>query len=116
MKKAIIILALGIALCTNAFAEGRSVIVGRIDLIEKDYIRIDNKQYKLINDFSEDKIKIKYGFETEYWVWIFADNGKLVKSYQVNFRTLAGVGYIDKARVFIDKGIVRKIEVLDLQQ
>ena len=116
MKKAIIVLAMGMILCANAFAAGRSVIVGRIDLIEKDYIRIDNREYKLLNEFSEKRTKTRYRFETEYWVWVFNDNGRPVKSYQVNFNTLAGVGYIDKARVTLKQGFVGKIEVLDLQQ
>ena len=116
MKKAIMIFVMGVVLLGTASAAERSVIAGRIDLIEKDYIFMDGKQYKLLNEFSERIDKIKYGFETEYWFWVLNDNGSPVRSYQVNFGTLAGVGYIDRARVTLENGIVRKVEVLDLQQ
>ena len=115
MKKAVMIFALCTLLCGTAAAE-RSTIVGTIDLIEKDYISVGGKQYKLLNEFSEQMTKIKYGFETEYWVFIFNDNGIPIRSYQVTFNTLAGVGYVDKAKVIFRNGMVSKIEVIDLQQ
>ena len=115
MKKAVLIFAVCTLLCGTAAAE-RSTIVGTIDLIEKDYISVGGKQYKLLNEFSDEMIKIKHGFETEYWVLVSNDNGTPVRSYQVNFNTLAGVGYVDKAKVIFRNGMVSKIEVIDLQQ
>lgn len=116
MKKAIFIIFLSMALCATALAAGKtSVLVGNIYSIEKDYIIMNDTQFKLINEFSDSNDKILYGFETEYWVWVSDSDGRPVRTYQVNFQTLAGTGWVAKARVTLQGNVVRKIEVLDIE-
>lgn len=88
--------------------------MGTIRFIEKDYIIIDDQKYKLVNSFTEEKIKAQYDFETEYWI-VSYDSRNKERTYQVNFRSLAGVGWVAKARVTLQDSLVRKIEVLDLE-
>ncbi len=116
MKKAIFIIFISMALGATALAAGKtSVLEGYIERIEKDYIIMNDTQFKLINEFSAPNDKILYGFETEYWVWVFDSEGRSVRSYQVNFQTLAGVGWVAKARVTLQGNVVLKIEVLDME-
>jgi hypothetical protein len=99
---------------TPLAAEKTFITVGTIRSIEKDYIIIDDQKYTLLNNFTEEKTKAQYDFETEYWIVTY-DSKKKERMYQVNFRTLAGVGWVAKARVTLQGSLVRKIEVLDLE-
>jgi hypothetical protein len=50
MKRAILIIFISAALCATALAAGKtSVLVGYIGSIEKDYIIMNDTQFKLIN-------------------------------------------------------------------
>ena len=99
------------SLCATAFsAEEVSIIEGKIDSIELDHITIMGVEYKLVNPISENAAETKYEFETTYWV------GESKDLYQIDFNTLYGVGYVDKARVTSQDGIVHQIEVLELLQ
>ena len=116
MKKAIFIILISMALGATALAAGKtSVLEGYIESIEKDYIIMNDTQFKLINEFSDPNDKILYGFETEYWVWVFDSEGRPVRTYQVNFQTLAGAGWVAKARVTLQGNVVLRIEVLDIE-
>ena len=114
MKKAVLIIFISAALFATAIAAGKSsVLVGYIESIEKDYIIMNDTQFKLINKYSDPKDKIKYGFETEYWLMDYDRKGNLLGAFKVNFETLGAVGWVAKARVTLHGNVVRKIEVLD---
>jgi hypothetical protein len=105
MKKVFVIFFVCMSLCTIAFsAEEVSFIEGTIDSIEPDHITMSGMEYKLVNSISDNDT------ETKYWV------GESKDLYQIDFNTLYGVGYVDKARVTLQDGIVREIEVLELLQ
>ena len=114
MKKAIFIIFLSMALCATALAAGKtSVLEGYIARLEKDYIIMNDTQFKLIHKFSDPKDKNRYGFETEYWLMDYDREGNLLGAFKVNWGTLGAVGWVAKARVTLQGNIVRKIEVLD---
>jgi hypothetical protein len=114
MKKAILIIFISAALYATALAAGKtSVLVGYIESIEKDYIIMNDTQFKLINTYSDPKDKITYGFETEYWLMDYDRKGNLLGAFKVNFETLGAVGWVAEARVTLQDNVVRKIEVLD---
>ena len=50
------------------------------------------------------------GFETECWVAVSSE------PYRIDYLTLVNVGWVDLARVTLQDGVVRKIEVLELKQ
>jgi hypothetical protein len=52
-----------------------------------------------------------FGFETECWV-----GESIMNRYRIDYITLVKVGYVDLARLTLEKGMVRTIVVLDLQQ
>jgi len=111
MKKAFVIFFVCMSLCATAFsAEEVSIIEGKIDSIEPDHITMMGMEYKIVNSVSDNDVETKYGFETTYWV------GESKDIYQIDFNTLYGVGYVEKARVTLQDGIVRKIEVLEMLQ
>ncbi|MEE9529698.1 MAG: hypothetical protein V3W52_01810 [Syntrophobacteria bacterium] len=113
MKKITIIFLVIMALSAPAFVAGKTTIkVGTISLITKDYIIMNDTQYKLINSSDEDS-KSKYGFATEYWLMDYDRKGRLLGAWKVNFKTIGDVGSVAKARVTLQGMIVRKIEVLD---
>ena len=113
MKKTAIIFLVIMVLSVPAFVAGKTTIVeGTIEFITKDYIIMNDTQFKLINSSDEDSKK-KYGFETEYWLMDYDRQGRLLGAFQVNFKTLGDVGWVAKARVTLQGNIVRKIEVLD---
>ena len=115
MKRSVSILFILLILSvTPSAAEKSFVIMGTIRAIEKDYIIIDDQKYKLLNSFTEKKTKARCDFETEYWIVTY-DSKKRERTYQVNFRTLAGVGWVAQARVTLQGSLVQKIEVLDLE-
>jgi hypothetical protein len=114
MKKAIFIIFLSMALCATALAaEKTSVLEGYVARLEKDYIIMNDIRYKLIHEFSDSKDKIRYGFETEYWLMDYDRQGNLLGAFKVNWGTLGAVGWVAKARVTLQGNVVRKIEVLD---
>jgi hypothetical protein len=114
MKKSIFIIFLSMALGATALAAGKtSVLEGYIARLEKDYIIMNDTQFKLIHEFSDTKDKIRYGFETEYWLMDYDRKGKLLGAFKVNWETLGAVGWVAKARVTLQHNVVRKIEVLD---
>lgn len=113
MKKTTIIFLVVMVLSGPALVAGKTTIkVGTIERITKDYIIMDDTQYKLINSSDKD-LKSKYGFETEYWLMDYDRTGRLLGAFKVNFKTLGDVGWVAKARVTLKGGVVRKIEVLD---
>lgn len=79
-------------------------IIGRVVNITVKAILINGKSYPLLRGESED-LRANIRDVTECW------NG-----YRLTCRTLAGVGYVDKAKVTIRNGIAMRIEVLELQQ
>jgi hypothetical protein len=79
-------------------------IIGRVGKITVKNIEIDGKNYPLLKGESED-LRARVGEVTE-----------CREKYRMTCGTLAGVGYIDKARVTIRNGIAMRIEVLELQQ
>ncbi len=113
MKKTAIIFLVIMALSAPAFVAGKTTIkVGTITWITKDYIIMNDTQYKLINSSDKDS-KSKYGFATEYWLMDYDRKGRLLGAWKVNFKTIGDVGSVAKARVTLQGMIVRKIEVLD---
>jgi hypothetical protein len=94
-------------------ADSSVVVEGRVDWVEKDHLEIGRQRYEVIYAATE-KGKTDaetYGFETECWVvWSPTDR------YRIDYITLVKVGYADLARLTLEKGVVRTIEVLDLQQ
>lgn len=109
MKRAMATLFVVIILCSPPFALADvSSVEGKIDLVEQDQITIDNRKYKVVTSSSEDAVV--YGFLTECWVV------EPTESYQIDYKTLFNVGYVDAARVTIENGVVRKIEILELLQ
>ncbi len=113
MKKILIIFFVCMSLSTIVFsAEELSIIEGRIDLIEPGHITMSTGiKYQLVNpDFDKNLEADSYDFETTYWISDRDD------PYQVDFNALAGVGYADKARITLQNNIVKKIEILDMQQ
>jgi hypothetical protein len=114
MKKALIIIFISMALCATALAAGKtSVLEGYVARIEKDYIIMNDTQYKLIHKFSDTTDKNRYGFETEYWLMDYDREGNLLGAFKVNWETLGVTGWVAKARVTLNGNVVRKIEVLD---
>ena len=114
MKKAIFIIFLSMALCATVLAAGKtSVLEGYVARIEKDYIIMNDTQFKLIHEFSDPKDKSRYGFETEYWLMDYDRKGNLLGAFKVNWGTLGAVGWVARARVTLQGNAVRKIEVLD---
>ncbi len=113
MKKTTIIFLVIMVLSVPAFVAGKTTtLVGTIELITKDYIIMNDTQYKLISSGDEDAKK-EHGFETEYWLMDYDRQGRLLGAFKVNFKTLGDVGWVAKARVTLQGSIVRKIEVLD---
>jgi hypothetical protein len=113
MKKITVIFLVIMMLSGPAIVAGRTTTkVGTIALITKDYIIMNDTQYKLINSNDKDS-KSKYGFETEYWLMNYDPKGRLLGAFKVNFETIGAVGWVAKARVTLQGSMVRKIEVLD---
>lgn len=77
-------------------------------LIEKDYIVIkaNRKKFMLVNKHSPSYTRIGSSFTTTY-----IDGGQ-----KISFKTLAGVGYITKAKITIKDNLVKEIIVLEMQQ
>lgn len=67
---------------------------------------LDGKSYPLARGDSKD-LSSSYGTATQCFV---EGNARTTCS------TLAGVGYITKARVTLDNGLVMKVEVLEMKQ
>lgn len=113
MKKTAIIFLVIMVLSVPAFVAGKTtIVVGTIEFITKDYIIMNDTQFKLINSSDKDSKK-QYGLETEYWLMDYDRKGRLLGAFKVNFETLGAVGWVAKARVTLQGNVVRKIEVLD---
>ncbi len=107
-----IVLAGAILWAAPAWADTTNVVQGRIDWIELDHFLIGSQRYEVIYPATE-KGKADaqtYGFETECWMVV------PTKPYKFDYITLVKIGYVDLARVTLQNGMVRTIEVLDLQQ
>ena len=94
-------------------ADSSTVVEGRIQGIEQDHLMMGSQRYDVVNPVTEKgkRDADTYGFKTECWV-VFPS----VRPYRIGYITLVKVGYVDLARLTLEKGVVRKIEVLDLQQ
>ena len=111
MKRIMISFLFSIMFTGIVFAEKNiSVIEGRINLIEQDYIVLNNQKYSVIHDTSEENETDNHIPEVECWAMDSPE------PYKIDFATLYGVGYVDKARVTLKNGIVHKIEVLEMKQ
>lgn len=71
-------------------------IEGWVSSINPETLYIDGQEYKL-----SDNIRIFIGSE----------NG-----FEITLSTITGVGYIDKARIYVEKGHVQRIVILEVQQ
>lgn len=113
MLKLIRIILVGAILWAAALSAGTSTVVqGRIDWVEQDHVMVGSQRYEVIYPSTEKgKADAKtYGFETECWVVAPP------KPYRIDYITLVNVGYVDLARLTLQDGFVRSIEILDLQQ
>lgn len=88
------------------FAETYS-FTAQVLLIEKDYIVIEGNRQKfmLVNKHSPAHTRIGASFTTTY-----------IDGSKISFETLAGVGYITKAKITIKDNLVKEIIVLEMQQ
>jgi hypothetical protein len=71
-------------------------IEGWISSINAETLYIDGQEYKLSENIR---------------VFIGSENG-----FEITLKTITDVGYIDKARIHIGKGLVEKIVILEVQQ
>lgn len=114
MQKLIRIVLMIAILWPAALGADSSVVVeGRVDGVEQDHLIMGSQRYEVIHAATE-KGKTDaetYGFETECWVVVSS-----IKRYRIDYLTLTKVGYVHLARLTLEKGVVRAIEVLDLQQ
>ncbi len=88
-------------------AENLTVIEGEITVIDGESIFLNGNKYSIVSErmtlVNPDLI------ETQCW---FGD----VNKHQIDFNTIRGVGYVDKALVTLDGEYVHKIEVIELLQ
>ena len=114
MQNLIRIVLIGAILWAGALgADSSTVVEGRIDWVDQDHLMIGAQRYDVIHTATE-KGKADaetYGFETECWVVVSS-----IDRYPIDYMTLTKVGYVDHARLTLDNGMVRTIEVLNLQQ
>lgn len=80
----------------------------RVNIIKKDYLYVDGnaEKFMLVNKHSPAHTRIGSSFKTTY-----IDGGQ-----EISFETLAGVGYITKAKITVKDNLVKEIIVLDMQQ
>lgn len=113
MQKITVIFLVIMVLGAPAMVAGKTTTkLGTIERITKDYIIMDDTQYKLIQS-GDNELKRRFGFETEYWLMDYDRQGSLRGAFKVNFKTLGDVGWVARARVILQGNIVLKIEVLD---
>ena len=114
MQNFLRIVLIGAILWAGALGADSSVVVeGRVDWVEQDHLMIGPKRYEVIYAATEkgQTDAETYGFETECWVVVSSFD-----RYRIDYITLVKVGYVDLARLTLEKGMVRTIEVLNLQQ
>lgn len=92
------------ALCGACLAWADSEVVGYVSSITTDFVEIRGKSYPLFNGDSND-MRARYPAATECWA-----------KERTTCGTLAGVGYIDKARVTLRNGVAIRIQVLEMRQ
>lgn len=93
-----------IALTAHSAISAEKVIVDRVPHITVQHVEVGRVTYPLLNGNSQDMRNTSPG-TTQCWA-----------TYRTTCGTLAGIGYIDKARVTIRDGYAIRIEVLELQQ
>lgn len=71
-------------------------IEGWVSSINGEALFIDGQEYKLSENTR---------------VFIGSENG-----FEITLGTITGVGYIDKARIYLEKGYVQRIVILEVQQ
>jgi hypothetical protein len=71
-------------------------IEGWVSSINQEVLYIDGQEYKLSENTR---------------VFINSENG-----WEITLKTITDVGYINKAKVHVDKGLVQKIVILEVQQ
>ncbi|MBW1982531.1 MAG: hypothetical protein JRJ12_15070 [Deltaproteobacteria bacterium] len=96
---------LAFSLLLLSSADG-AALEGIIELFDSTNISMSGQHYELVDG---EKASL-YGFVTECWVV------QGTEIYQIDCKTLADVGYVDRARVTLENGAVRKVEVLKLLQ
>ena len=79
----------------NRRSNGGSV-EGWVSSINREVLYIDGQEYRLSENAR---------------VFIGSESG-----WEVTLTTITGVGYIDKARIHVDKGLVQRIVILEVQQ
>lgn len=97
-----------IALITSACAAAApTALEGNISLIESDYLVMEGEKYQLVNEFTGSSTRARCGYQTEF---------KAPRGYSIGFGMLAAVGYAERARITLEYGCVRKVEILEMQQ
>lgn len=71
-------------------------IEGWVSAINREVLWIDGQEYKL-----SESARVYIGSE---------------KGFEITLGTITGVGYIDKARIYLEKGYVQRIVILEVQQ
>lgn len=71
-------------------------IEGWVSSINREVLYIDGQEYRLSENIR---------------VFIGSENG-----WEITLNTITDVGYIDKARIYIDKRLVQRIVILEVQQ
>jgi hypothetical protein len=71
-------------------------VEGWVSSINREVLYIDGQEYRLSENAR---------------VFIGSESG-----WEVTLTTITGVGYIDKARIHVDKGLVQRIVILEVQQ
>lgn len=95
------------SLLTNGALAAPTELIGEVGFINtKTLTFLGGKSYPLAHGDSKD-LRSAYGTATQCFMGGDA---------RTSCGTLAGVGYITKARVTLDNGLVMKIEVLEMKQ
>lgn len=81
----------------------------RVLLIEKDYLVIQNNRQKfmLVNKHSPSYTRIGSSFKTTYFD---------AYGHKMSFDELAGIGYIEQAKITVKDNLVKEIIVLEMHQ
>jgi hypothetical protein len=81
-----------------------TVVIDRVPRITVQHVEVGPVTYPLLNGNSQD-MRSSSPNTTQCWA-----------TYRTTCGTLAGIGYIDKARVTVRDGYAIRIEVLELRQ
>ena len=94
-------------LITNSALAAPADLIGEVGYIDtKTLTFLGGKSYPLANGASKD-LRSSYGSATQCF---------MPGDARTSCSTLAGVGFITKARVTLDNGVVMKVEVLEMKQ